>query len=289
MVASYSQMTRVISSYLPKDCTIACTPTPLVPSICYNAIEMKKPLFIAHRGAWDPQRRENTAAAVERAAASGRFAYIELDVRRTRADDNALQTPILLHDETLDRLYDLYRIPKSKQHRRGQAVYGLTLDIIRGEEVDISTLQEAMRAANGHPLNLEIKSDQAIEPVLEVLSDMIDKYKEWDWEKIVISSFDWEILYQVRERIPEVGIAMLYGIKNVPKSFGRHYHTLDARWIKFNKWLTPLCVPLAMAFGIKDRHVYTVNSVLTVQFLRLFGVVGFTTDKITLPDKFTSV
>lgn len=247
---------------------------------------MKKPIFIAHRGAWSPSRRENTVGAVERATASGRFAYIEIDARRTRSNDNSTQTPIVIHDETLNRLYELYRVPKSKRHRENQAVYGLTLDIIRSEEVEVSTLSEIMRAAKGHPMNIEIKSQQAVEPVIETLTDIINKYDEWDWEKVVISSFDWDILYEFKQKTPEVGIAMLYGFKNIPSSFGRHFHTLGARWIKFNKWLTPLCVPLAVSFGIKDRHVYTVNTKLGVKFLSLLGIVGFTTDSITLPDQF---
>ena len=247
---------------------------------------MKQPIFIAHRGAWKTGRRENTAGAIERAAASGRFAYIEFDVRRTRSDDDAVQTPILIHDPTLDRLYELYNIPKSKRHRLGQPVHSLTLDIIRSEEIEVSTLAEAMRAAKGHPINMEIKSQEAVEPILEVVGDIIDKYDEWSWEKIVFQSFDWDALFDIKEKAPEAGISMLYGWRTLPRSFGRTYHTLGARWIKFNKWLAPLFSPLAKLYGIPHVAVYTVNSKFGVMFLRLFGVKTFTTDAIKLPDDF---
>lgn len=247
---------------------------------------MREPIFIAHRGAWKTGRRENTAAAIERAAKSGRFAYIEIDVRRSRSDDNATQTPIIIHDETLDRLYDLYNIPKSKRHREGQSIHGLTIDIIRNEEIEVSTLAEGMRAANGQPLNIELKAVEAVESTLEVVADMIQKYDEWTWEKIVFSSFDWQVLAEIKKRTPEAGIAMLYGWRNLPKPFGRTYHTLGARWIMFNKWLAPLLSPLASLFNIPHRSVYAVNSKLAIRFLQLFGVRSFTTDTINLPDSF---
>ena len=249
---------------------------------------MKEPIFVAHRGAWKTGRRENTAAAIERAAGSGRFAYIEVDVRRSRSDDDAIQTPILMHDLTLDRLYDMYKIPKSKRHREGQPVYGLTIDIIRGEEIEVSTLAEGMRAANGHPLNIEFKSKESVDPTLEVIGDMIAKYEEWSWEKIAFSSFDWDILFDLKEKAPEAGIVMLYGFRSLPKSFGRVYHSLGARWIKFNKWLVPIFAPLAIVYGIKDRGAYTVNSKLGVRFLQTFGISSFTTDVVTLPDEFSN-
>lgn len=247
---------------------------------------MKQPIFVAHRGAWQTGRRENTASAIERAAASGRFAYIEIDVRRSRSDDSATQTPILIHDPTLDRLYELYKIPKSKRHRVGQPIHGLTIDIIRAEEIEVSTLAEGMRAANGHPINVELKAREAVEPTLEIITDMITKYEEWTWEKIVFSSFDWDILSDLKEKAPEAGLAMLYGWRSLPRSFGRTYHTLGARWISFNKWLAPVFSPLAAIYGIHHRFAYSINSPMGVRVLQLFGIETVFTDSITLPDVF---
>lgn len=248
---------------------------------------MKQPIFIAHRGAWLAGRRENTTGAIERATKSGRFAYIEFDVRRSRSDDLARQTPILMHDKTLDRLYDLYKIPKSKRHREGQLISGLTIDIIRAEEIEVATLADAMRAANGHPINIELKTFHAIESVLEVVGDMIKKYDEWSWEKVVFSSFKRSHLYEVKQKAPEASLAMLYGFKNLRHSFGRDYHTLGARWIGFNKWLAPFLSPLAALLNVKHRAAYAVNNKLSVRLLSLLGVEIFFTDSISLPDTFT--
>lgn len=247
---------------------------------------MKQPVFIAHRAAWKTGRRENTASAIERAANSGRFAYIEIDVRRSRSDDSSVQTPILIHDETLDRLYDLYNIPKSKRHREGQAVQNLTIDIIRNEEIEVSTLAEGMRAAKGHPLYIELKAQEAVDPTLEVIQDMIQKYDHWQWEKIVFSSFDWQILKDLKSKAPEAGIDILYSWRNLPKSFGRVFHSLGARSISFNKYLAPFLSPLAILFDIPIRSVYTINRPIGIKALRLFGINSFRTDSITLPDSF---
>lgn len=247
---------------------------------------MKQPVFIAHRGAWSPGRRENTVGAIERAVKSGRFAYIEMDVRRTRSDDGGNQTPIIMHDSKLDRLYDLYNIPQAKRHREGQRVFNLTLEIIRGEAIEVATLAEALRAANGHPINIEIKARKAVDVTLDTINDMISKYKDWSREKIVISSFKWEVLYEVQKRDPELGIAMLYGWKNFPRNFGRTYKELGARWIMFNKWLAVPMSILGSLIKTPNRYVYSVNSTMAVRILRLFGITGFATDSLTLPDKF---
>ncbi len=248
---------------------------------------MKQPIFIAHRGAYRAGRRENTVAAIARSANSGRFAYIEVDVRRSRSDDSAVQTPILMHDETLDRLYDLYSIPIIKRHRSKQPIHGLTIDIIRNEEIEVATLAEGMRAAAGHPMNIELKAIEAIDSTLETVADMIKKYDEWSWEKIVFSSFDWQILREIKTKVPEASVAILYGWKNLPRNFVHTYYDLDARFVKFNKFLAPLLSPLSIVYGIKNRGVYTVNHALEVRILYYFGIRIFTTDFITLPDSFS--
>lgn len=215
---------------------------------------------------------------------SGRFAYIELDVRRSRSDDSATQTPIVIHDETLDRLYKQYNIPLSKRHREGQPISQLTIDIIRGEEIELATLAEAMRAAGGHPVNLELKHADAIESTLGVVNDMISKYDHWTPEKIVFSSMDWSILREIRERDSRFGVALLYSWRHLPRVFGRISHELDVRWIGFNKWLTPFVAPLAKLFNIPQRYAYSVNSETGVKLLGMLGVNGVFTDRQTLPD-----
>jgi glycerophosphoryl diester phosphodiesterase len=244
---------------------------------------MKQSVYIAHRGAWRPGRRENTTAAIERAKSSGRFSYIELDVRRTRSDDKGEQTSVIMHDNTLDRLYDLYRIPQNKRNRLGQDIGNLTLENIRAEEIEIVTLADAMRLATGQALNLELKSVAALEPMLMTINDIIDKYSEWTKEKIVISSMNWKLLEEIKKREPELGIAMIYTWRHLPRGFGRQFHRLGARWIVFNKWLAGFNI-LAKAFSIRHTGVYSINSKFGLRLMQLFGIEIIFTDTVNLPD-----
>lgn len=248
---------------------------------------MGKPIFIAHRGGWMSGRRENTIAALERAANSGRFAYIEMDIRRTRSDDQGTQTPILIHDDTLDRLYDLYSIPKYKRHRLGQKVSGLSIDIIRSEEIELATLAEAMRAIKGHPIVLDIKESDALVAVFDVLHDMFAKYEEWAPEKIVITSFDWSILQDAKQRDPNVGVALLLSWRNLQHIFnmGRTYHSIAARWVAINSQIALPVALMARLYDIPNRYTYTINHPILVKIFMFFGLNGITTDKITLPDE----
>ena len=61
---------------------------------------------------------------------------------------------------------------------------------------------------------------------------------------------------------------------------------LKADFIHMNKWLAPFLSPYLAWRGVLLRYVFSVNSRFEVRLFSLFGVNGFTTDTITLPDKF---
>ncbi|MEU8527655.1 MULTISPECIES: glycerophosphodiester phosphodiesterase [Streptomyces] len=100
---------------------------------------MRNVRVVAHRG--DPYRvRENTlpsiASAVERGAD-----VVEIDVRLTRDG-----VPVLLHDDTLKRLWG---------HDR--PLSGLAYDELRGLTGEgVPTLDEALEAAGTHPLMIDL-------------------------------------------------------------------------------------------------------------------------------------
>lgn len=248
---------------------------------------MKNFTFIAHRGASKPTRRENSVPAFERAVGSGRFGYIELDVRRTRTDDDGERVPIVAHDALTDRLYDLQRIPKYQRTHQGVRISSLSYNMLRSDSLEIATLREALRALNGHKVVLEIKDIAALADTLEVIDDVVAQVSnKWKYENIVISSFDWSILYKTREINPEIKIGFLYGFRNLPRPPFRHIKKLDATFVHMNKWLSPILSPYLAWRGVLSRYIYTVKSGFEVRLFSLFGVNGFTTDSITLPDEF---
>ncbi|MGV9264144.1 glycerophosphodiester phosphodiesterase [Kitasatospora sp. NPDC003701] len=93
-------------------------------------------LAVAHRG--DPYRyRENTLPSVESALAAGADA-VEVDVRLTRDG-----VPVLLHDETLERLWG--------DPRPLRRVTLDQLDEVRDGALAVPTLAEAAKAAAATP------------------------------------------------------------------------------------------------------------------------------------------
>ncbi|GAA2780037.1 glycerophosphodiester phosphodiesterase [Kitasatospora sp. CM 4170] len=111
-------------------------PTAARPTAARAAADLRPVLAVAHRG--DPYRyRENTLPSVESALAAGADA-VEVDVRLTRDG-----VPVLLHDETLERLWGdlrpLRRVPLDQ------------LDELRDGDLTVPTLAEALKTVAATP------------------------------------------------------------------------------------------------------------------------------------------
>ncbi|OKK07012.1 glycerophosphodiester phosphodiesterase [Streptomyces sp. CB03234] len=101
---------------------------------------MRPVTVVAHRG--DPYRvRENTLASLRSALARGADA-VEIDVRLTRDG-----VPVLLHDESLKRLWG---IDRPLAHMTLEELRGLT-----GAE-GVPTLGEALDAVGGHRVMIDL-------------------------------------------------------------------------------------------------------------------------------------
>jgi glycerophosphoryl diester phosphodiesterase len=107
---------------------------------------------VAHRG--DPYRaRENTLASLRSALARGADA-VEIDVRLTRDG-----VPVLLHDATLKRLWEVDR-PLS----------ALSADEVRGLTAGgVPTLEEALRATDGHRVMIDLPGAPGVRAVHRVV------------------------------------------------------------------------------------------------------------------------
>ncbi|HEY9371251.1 glycerophosphodiester phosphodiesterase [Streptomyces sp.] len=100
---------------------------------------MRNVRVVAHRG--DPYRvRENTLRSIASAVERGADA-VEIDVRLTRD-----RVPVLLHDDTLKRLWGHDRPLSALSYAE---VRGLTGD-------GIPTLDEALETAGAHPLMIDL-------------------------------------------------------------------------------------------------------------------------------------
>jgi glycerophosphoryl diester phosphodiesterase len=248
---------------------------------------MGKLIFIAHRGAPVPARRENSIAALQRAVSSQRFAYVEIDIQRTRTDDDGLRVPILAHHSTIDALYDLQRIPKNQRTHQGVELSSLTYNMLKDASLEITTLSEAIEVLKGQHINLEIKDISALPQTLAIINEAINLDSvNWQLNHFVLSSFNWDILYKAKEMDSNINVALLYGVHNIPTISFKHIYKLEPRFIIIQKWIAPIISPWLALRGYKHRYVYTVNNKLEIYWLRLFGVNGFITDSVSLPEKF---
>ncbi|MFC9128559.1 glycerophosphodiester phosphodiesterase [Streptomyces sp. NPDC057099] len=110
------------------------------------------PLAVGHRG--DPYRhRENTVASLRSALHQGADA-VEIDVRLTRDG-----VPVLLHDDTLKRLWEQER-----------PVRALSWEEVRGlTGGGVPSLTEALAATDGHRVMIDLPGSPGVRAVRRVM------------------------------------------------------------------------------------------------------------------------
>jgi len=142
-------------------------------------------LKIGHRGA-KGHSPENTLASFEKAIALG-VDMIELDVWLSSD-----KIPMVIHDETIDRT-------TSKM--------GLVTDYNAKElqHLGIPTLRDVFELVDNRcEINVEIKTFSATQAVLDLIAK-----SSFDQSKILISSFDWNALQEVRFHDEDIRIGVL--------------------------------------------------------------------------------
>ena len=156
---------------------------------------MNKILKIGHRGAsgYEP---ENTLIAFQKAIdfnADG----IELDVHLS--SDGEL---VVIHDETIDRTTN------GKGEVNKLSLKELKSFLINNSQ-EIQTLIEVLDLVNDLCfVNIELKGIGTAKPVLDLINLYI-KDKNWHYNDLLISSFDWNMLEQIRILSPKIRIGVL--------------------------------------------------------------------------------
>ncbi len=158
---------------------------------------MKKPLVIGHRGAMGHET-ENTLASIQKALDLG-VDMIEIDVFKIKGGEI-----VVFHDDTVDRLtngggniedYNIYDLKK------------LTLD--GGHKIPM--LQDVLKLIDKKTaLNIELKGAGTVDRVNFIMEYYI-KEKGWQLDDFLISSFRWDELQAMRDKNPNVPIAVLTG------------------------------------------------------------------------------
>ncbi len=209
-------------------------------------------LKIGHRGA-KGHLPENTLASFQKAIDLG-VDMIELDIQLSFD-----KIPMVIHDTTVDRT---------------TSSVGLVTDYSAKElqKLGIPTLKDVFELVHNQcEINVEIKEFSATQSVL----DLIDK-NIFDKNKILISSFDWNALQEVRFHDEEIRIGVLtetdldlaLAFAKFIKAYSIHpyYHLLTAENVQ----------------KIKDKHFkvfpWTINEPEDITFVKSLNVDGIITD-----------
>lgn len=140
---------------------------------------------IGHRGA-KGHLPENTLASFEKAIDLG-VDMIELDVRLSFD-----KVPMVLHDETIDRTTS----------KTGMVTDYNTKEL---QQLGIPTLRDVLELVDNRcEINVELKTFSATQPVLDLIAK-----STFDQNTILISSFDWNALQEVRFHDEEIRIGVL--------------------------------------------------------------------------------
>jgi len=239
------------------------------------------PLVLAHRGGGD-EAPENSLDAVAHMRSLG-IRHFETDAHAT-ADG----VVVLHHDDTVDDAPDT---------RGGGTISELTWDQIRGMPTasgqPMPLLGEVLEAAPDLYLNIDAKTDDVVDPLLDVLSDhdAVDR--------VLIASFSEPRLERIRARVPADRLTTSLGVSAVARlaaaaQTGTHPDSWrvpgprrGVRAVQVPQTyrrmpvVTARFVATAHAYGLAV-HVWTVNDAADMARLLDMGVDGLITDRPTL-------
>ena len=247
----------------------------------YEFLDHPGPIAFAHRGG-AKGLPENSLPAFQRAVDLG-YRYLETDVHATA--DGVL---VAFHDRTLGRVTD----------RTGQIARLPYAEVARariGGTEPIPLLADILGAWPGTRVNIDIKDEPAILPLLEVL------HRTRAWNRVCITSFSTRRLAALRARLPMVtgqDVCTALGPRGVMALRAKSYGGPAAKLVRLAgtgiacaqvpyglgpvPFVTEAFIAQAHRLGLKV-HVYTVNKPAEMNRLLDLGVDGnFTDDLVAL-------
>lgn len=212
--------------------------------------------IVGHRGA-KGLAEENTFAAVEQAL-KNEVDQIELDIRVTA--DNI---PVLAHDKSLITKTEKMDISKT------------TLKQLVNKKKDLATLDGLLnKFKNKADFILEIKKNEPIEPILDILEKHINM--GLDRSKIVLASKSQSILIKIHNLKPLYKLMVIEPWSGVKAHFRAKQIKTDL--IAMNSiWLWSFFIKSVSSSNFK-LYAYTINDLAKVQRWQQDGLYGVVTD-----------
>jgi len=226
----------------------------------------------AHRGSSEAGAPENTLEAFSFALEQG-VGYIETDVQAS-SDGVA----VLFHDSDLSRLTGI-----------SKAVNQFNLDELKAIALEasserIATLEEALKRFPNARFNLDLKTEDAISPAIEVIRRLSAQ------NRVLVSSFSPKRRREAVKELP--GVATSADAVTVLKIWASYRFGLRKRLALLLSELDAIQIPLAagpirfdskkfiqtvQGFGT-EVHFWTVNTVAEASRLKQLGARGIVTD-----------
>lgn len=221
-----------------------------------------KPLVIGHRGAMGYET-ENTLASVQKAL-DMQVDMIEIDVFNIASGET-----VVFHDERLERLSN------AGGNIETYNIVDLNKVVLEGNH-QIPKLQDVLKLIdNKVGLNIELKGAGTSDRV-NFITNYYIKNKGWETKNILISSFNWDELREMRRLNPDIAIAILTEedpLKAIPIA-----KELNAVAINpYFKKLTLEKVKTIQNEGLKV-YTWTVNEPADITTMEEFGVDGIITN-----------
>ncbi|MEU6101034.1 glycerophosphodiester phosphodiesterase [Streptomyces flaveolus] len=212
---------------------------------------------VAHRG--DPYRfRENTIASLRSALARGADA-VEVDVRLTRDG-----VPVLLHDETLKRLWERDRPLRSLSAREVN-------DLTEGR---VPTLAEALTACDGSRVMLDLPGA----PDVRAARRVVDAVRECGAEDRVYYCAGPAAMLAVRAADPAAEIALTWTTAAPPRP--ALLAAVRPRWLNYRFGLVDRVLAERVHDGGYLLSVWTPDTRRSMRRLLSLGVDSITTNRI---------
>lgn len=152
-------------------------------------------LVIGHRGAMGYET-ENSLPSIKKAMDLG-VDMIEIDVFRIKSDE-----VVVFHDQRVERLTN------GAGNIEDYFIYDLRKLMLEGNH-RIPKLQDVLKLIdNKVALNIELKGADTARRVNFIMDYYVNN-RGWSWDNVLISSFNWNELRRMRDKNPDVAIAVL--------------------------------------------------------------------------------
>jgi len=218
---------------------------------------MRTVTAVAHRGA-PYHHRENTIESLRSALQQGADA-VEIDVRLTRDG-----VPVLLHDETLKRLWE-----------QDRPLAALSSDEVRGLTAGgVPTLADALAATDGHRVMIDLPGGPSVRAVRRV----VDVVRQCGAEERVYYCAGAQTMLAVRAADPSAEIALTWTTLAPPRPA-----LLDAvgpRWLNYRFALVDRDLATRVRRGGHLLSVWTPDTRRSMRRLLDLGVDSITTNRI---------